>query len=55
MTPEDYENILRSLRKSNPSASDKELKTRAAKITNARRKKAGKPPARFHVNKRKRG
>ena len=46
--PKDYEAIKRSVRKQNPSMSEKEVKTRAAKITNSRRKKAGKPPAKFH-------
>jgi len=48
--PQDYEAILSSLRKQHPSWSEQKLKTTAAKITNSNRKKAGKPPARFHRN-----
>lgn len=50
--PKDFEAIKRSLRKSNPKMSEKELKTRAAKITNAQRKKSGRPPAKFHRKKK---
>jgi len=44
--PRDYEEIKRSLAKRGKSG--KALKTSAAKITNARRKKVGKSPAKFH-------
>lgn len=50
MAPRDYESIKRSLARE--GLKGKELKTRAAKITNAQRKKAGKPPARFHRGKK---
>lgn len=49
MAPKDYEAIKRSLSKRGMKGKD--LKTRAAKITNAQRKKAGKPPAKFHRGK----
>lgn len=48
MSPKDYEAIKRSVRKSNPKMPLKQVKTRAAKITNARRRRSGKPPAKFH-------
>ena len=46
MTPRDYEAIKRRMLKKGKG--EKAAKTSAAKITNARRKKAGKPPAKFH-------
>jgi len=46
--PQDYEAILRSLRKQHPKWSEQKLKTTAAKITNSVRKKEGRPPAQFH-------
>lgn len=46
--PADYERILESLRRQHPDWSPARLKTAAAKIANARRKKAGRPPAKFH-------
>ena len=51
--PKDYEAIRDKLRKQHPDWSMAKVKTRAARITNARRKKAGKPPARFHVNRKR--
>ena len=48
MSPRDYEAIKKSERARSPNLSEKKLKTKAAKITNAKRKKAGKPPAKFH-------
>jgi hypothetical protein len=44
--PEDYEAIKRNLAERGYSGAD--LKTRAAKITNAQRRKQGRPPAKFH-------
>lgn len=46
--PRDYESILSSLRKQHPDWSEAKLKTAAAKIANSRRKKSGRPPAKFH-------
>lgn len=46
MSPRDYEAIKKKLLKEGKG--EKAAKTSAAKITNARRKKAGKPPAKFH-------
>jgi hypothetical protein len=48
MSPKDYEAIKKSVRKQNPSLPADKVKEKAAKITNARRKKAGRPPAKFH-------
>lgn len=47
--PRDYESIKRSLARQGYKGKD--LKTRAAKATNSQRKKAGKPPAKFHRGK----
>lgn len=44
--PKDYEAIKAKMLKK--GMGDKAAKTHAAKITNAKRKKAGKPPAKFH-------
>ena len=49
--PKDYEKTKASVRKQNPKLSEKAAETKAAKITNANRKKAGKPPAKFHRGK----
>lgn len=47
--PKDYESTLKSVSKGRtPTKADK---TKAAKITNAQRKKAGRPPAKFHRGK----
>lgn len=46
MPPKDYEAIKGKLLKKGEGL--KAAKTSAAKITNAKRKKAGKPPAKFH-------
>lgn len=46
--PKDYDAIKRSVTKEHPNWSAKKVKTVAAKITNANRKKAGRPPAKFH-------
>lgn len=51
--PKDYEHIRDSYRKQHPNMPLSEVKKHAARITNAKRKKAGKPAARYHVNKRK--
>jgi len=51
--PADYEAIRESVRKQHPKWSLAKVKEVAAKITNAKRKKSGKPPARFHVNRKK--
>jgi len=48
MCPEDYEQILASLRKQHPKWPESKLKTVAAKITNSNRKASGRPPAKFH-------
>lgn len=50
--PKDYESIKRSLRKQHKDWSEDKLKEAAARITNSKRKAAGKPPARFHMGKR---
>ena len=47
--PKDYEAIKQSLRKQHKDWDDARLKQVAAKITNSKRKAAGKPPAKFHV------
>jgi len=46
--PEDYRAVKRSLRVRHPEMENRELKARAARITNAMRKKQGRPPAQFH-------
>lgn len=53
MSPKDYEAIKRSVKKRNPGMSEKAVKGKAAKITNARRKKSGRPPAKFHRKKKR--
>lgn len=53
--PKDYEAIRDSVRKQHPDWPLAKVKTVAAKITNKRRKKAGRPAARFHVSKQKGG
>lgn len=50
--PKDYEAIRASLQKQHPDWPLARVKSAAARITNAKRKKAGKPPAKFHVNKK---
>lgn len=49
--PKDYEAIKKSVKKRSPGMSEKAAKTKAAKITNAQRKKQGRPPAKFHRKK----
>ena len=49
--PKDYEAILKNVTKSHPKLGLAERKTMAAKITNSRRKKSGRPPAKFHRGK----
>lgn len=51
--PKDYEAIKKSVKKQNPGLSEKAAKTKAAKITNAQRKKQGRPPAKLHKGKKK--
>ena len=51
--PKDYEAIKKSVKKQHPEYSDKEAKEHAARITNAERARAGKPPAKFHHPKKK--
>jgi hypothetical protein len=51
--PKDYEAIKRSLRKQHKDWPESKLKEAAARITNSKRKAAGKPPARFHVKRHK--
>ncbi len=46
--PKDYEAIKARMRKQHPGMPLREVKRRAAKITNAARRKQGRPPARFH-------
>lgn len=53
--PKDYEAVRDSLRKQHPDWSLEKVKRQAAKITNSRRKKAGKPAARFHGKRKKKG
>ena len=53
LMPEDYEKIKQALRKQHPDWSDDKLKESAARITNSKRKAAGRPPAKFHAYKKK--
>lgn len=48
--PKDYEAIKAGLRRQGVRGAT--LKTKAAKITNAQRRKAGRPAARFHRKRR---
>jgi len=46
--PKDYEILLEELRRMHPDWPESRLKEMAARMTNARRKKEGRPPAKFH-------
>jgi hypothetical protein len=49
--PRDYEAIKREINKEHQNWTQKHVKEVAAKITNAQRKKEGRPPAKFHHSK----